>query len=237
MKEKNKFGFVKYLKTILVSGSKTEFYQSAGVDTYRSPQDPVVKAFVSPKISKLKKIIDFKENLKLLDIGCGNGTFTYYFNQNLFTVGVDNSRKMLAQKPEKISAVQADAAKLPFKDNAFDIVFEANMLHHINNDDPIIKETSRLSNKYIVLIEPNKINPLMFLFALLHKPDRKLLKLNIRDLNNKLSSLGYESEKLIRTGMIFQNATPRFFIPLLKIFDIDFIFGAYILSVYKKRKS
>ncbi len=38
-------------------------------------------------------------NTRLLDVGCGNGFFSYYFDQVCEVVGVDFSGKMLEKNP------------------------------------------------------------------------------------------------------------------------------------------
>jgi SAM-dependent methyltransferase len=240
MQEENggqKFSLVNYLRIILFGSKKVEYYKDDGILTYRDPHDPVVKAYVSPKLQKIKKIIRNNGNLTLLDVGCGNGTFTVYLKELYKTYGTDYSIKMLSRLSGTLPLALSDAYNLPFKASSFDVVFESNMIHHIENGNMVLGEMSRLSRKYIILIEPNIFNPLMALFCLIHKPDRKLFKLRFKNLKSLLENNGFYCIKTIRTGMVFQNATPGFLLPFLKLFDINFPFGAYVIMVFEKNES
>lgn len=46
------------------------------------------------------------------------------------------------------------------------MVFEANVLHHVADREGVIREMARTSSRYVVLLEPNRNNPLMFAFSL-----------------------------------------------------------------------
>lgn len=231
-KKKNKFSIFRYLQIIIFGSGGKDFYERKGVFTYRNPDDEVVASYVTPKIDIIKKSIPECINKKAIDIGCGNGTFTYYLKNFLNVAGIDKSKRMLEQYPENLQGVLSIAETLPFKTKTLDLVFEANLLHHVNDPALVVSEMIRLSRKNIVIIEPNKLNPLMFLFALIHKPDRGILHFKINELNRILFKSHFKLVKIVRTGMIFQNATPRFLLPVLKIFDVNFILGAYILAIY-----
>jgi ubiquinone/menaquinone biosynthesis C-methylase UbiE len=58
--------------------------------------------------------------------------------------------------------IVADASSLPFRDNAFDVVFEKDSLHHVNQPKEVLKEMRRVSRNLIVLVEGNRYNPLSF---------------------------------------------------------------------------
>ena len=64
--------------------------------------------------------------------------------------------------------------------------------------------------EYIVLIEPNRYNPLMFIFALLVKAERGVLFSGINKWRNTLKSLDVEIVAGMVTGMITQENTPAF---------------------------
>ena len=71
---------------------------------------------------------------------------------------------LLSQNPHGLLTC-GDAASLPFRDASFDLVFEANLLHHVSDANAVIGEMHRVSRKYVVLLEPNRYNPLMFAFS------------------------------------------------------------------------
>ncbi|MFC1724218.1 class I SAM-dependent methyltransferase [candidate division KSB1 bacterium] len=236
-KGNQKFSLINYLRIILFGSKKEDYYKDDGILTYRDPYDPVVKAYVFPKLKKINDTIPNDGSLTLLDVGCGNGTFTVYLKEMFKTYGTDYSIKMLSNISGTLPLALSDAHDLPFKASSFDVVFESNMIHHIDNETVVLEEMTRLSRKYIILIEPNIFNPPMALFSMIHKPDRKLFKLRFKKLKSFLKNRGFHCKKTIRTGMVFQNATPRFLLPFLKIFDINFPIGAYTILVFEKSES
>lgn len=205
---------------------------------YRNPADYLVKSFVMPKIKFMEEHGCFKRsNAKVLDVGSGNGTFSHYFNKYVNQVAcVDYSEQLLRANFSR-SKARATAYQLPFKDGQFDLVFEANLLHHVNDPYRVIEEITRCSREYIVLVEPNRYNPLMFIFALLVKAERGVLVSCINKWKNAIASLDIEIVAGMTTGMITQENTPEFMVPILKLFDFKFFLGEYIILIGKKRSS
>ena len=81
----------------------------------------------------------------LLDVGCGNGIFTLRFaNAGATVTGLDYSRHLLSQNVHP-GLVCGDATSLPFPDRSFDVVFEANLLHHVSDREHVIGEMARAS--------------------------------------------------------------------------------------------
>ncbi len=75
-----------------------------------------------------KKIMNHEPCLTVLDIGMGTGWFTKRLTDifpEAMIVGLDSARGMIdcaQQKEATFKIVQADASKLPFKEEAFDII-------------------------------------------------------------------------------------------------------------------
>lgn len=200
----------------------------------RAPDHKVVKSFVKPKIEFIEKRIGDISRLKLLDVGCGNGFFSYYFQDKLCSVGVDYSEFMLSVNPCQ-TKVLGSVLALPFKDNTFDIVFCSNLLHHL--DDPLaaVKEMSRLSRMFIIVSEPNRNNPLMFLFCLLKPEERSGLRFSLRYLKKIISraKLTYFSGTTL--GSILPNVTPVALLPFLQLVNKENLFGFYNLIIAKRK--
>ena len=75
--------------------------------------------------------------------------------------------------------------RLPFRPATFDLVFEANLLHHVKNRLIVVKEMAPVSRRWVVLIEPNRYNPLMLGFGIVVAAERGLLN-STRKSNLKL---------------------------------------------------
>lgn len=74
-----------------------------------------------------------KENRpgRILDIGCGTGKQLAMLPANLEAIGIDLSPAMLQQadKKKRTNCIQADAIKLPFADDSFDLAVSQFALH------------------------------------------------------------------------------------------------------------
>jgi SAM-dependent methyltransferase len=201
--------------------------------TYRSADDPVVAAYASPKLDFIEQVIPLAE-ASVLDVGCGNGVFTLYLRDRCRSVtGVDFSAHMLSENPCQ-PLIQADVERLPIRSDAYDVCFEANVLHHVDNPRRVVQEMARVSRRWVILLEPNRSNPVMFAFALLVKAERAVLRSHIGGLRDLAESCGLTVRLSLSTGMISQNNTPAALIPLLRMFDRPFALGEYLIVVAEK---
>jgi ubiquinone/menaquinone biosynthesis C-methylase UbiE len=94
----------------------------------------------------MKEVVDFAKRIhpgKLLDVGCGNGRNLIPFAKLGFDCyGVDFSRNMIEIAKRKFEKLGlkcmfkvADARSLPFKDESFDYVICAAVLHHLKKPE------------------------------------------------------------------------------------------------------
>lgn len=202
--------------------------------SYRGPGDPVVEAYVQPKIEFILQHVPVKPETQLLDVGCGNGIFTVPLAKHSNNVlGIDTSENLLKENPHPNVRV-GDATRLDFADNSFDVVFEANILHHIGDPEAAVREMVRVSRSHVILLEPNRYNPLMALFGLLVREERGLLKSSRGALEALLKRCGTRVTAALVTGMITQNATPEFMLPVLRLFDRQIWWGEYIVLIAEK---
>ena len=94
------------------------------------------------------------DNSKILDIGCAKGFMLYDFyklNPKLDLHGIDISKYAIDNSvPEIKNKLQvANATKLPYEDNFFDLVIAINTIHNLDKHECEIalKEISRVSKK------------------------------------------------------------------------------------------
>jgi len=93
----------------------------------------------------------------LLEIGCGNG---YYFEVlshltgcAIEYVGADNSQAMIESARGRypyLTFTLADATRLPFAENAFDIAWSGTVLMHVADYKKAIAETCRVARRFCV---------------------------------------------------------------------------------------
>jgi SAM-dependent methyltransferase len=201
---------------------------------YRLPQHPVIEGYVRPKLDYISRVVSLGKTTSLLDVGCGNGVFTYYFQQLCgFVTGLDNSRNMLAENPCP-HVVQCGATDLPFSDVSFDVAFEANLLHHVEDRTKVVREMARVSRRWVVLIEPNRYNPLMLAFGLVVPAERGLLTSTKASNLAIVREVGLKPISWMTTGMISQNNTPSVLLPILRRFDREIWYGEYVVLIAEK---
>jgi len=102
-----------------------------------------------------KYFSDYKEGAKVLDIGCGRGSYMVGFSRCNFSVyGVDkrlDSSKIM--EGSQVAECDLEHEFLPFEKNTFDIVFGKSVIEHILNTDLILSDIYRiLKPEGIVLI-------------------------------------------------------------------------------------
>lgn len=211
-----------------------DYWERHDLDNRRPPTHPVIAEYVGSKINILKKYMPIDKETTLLDVGCGNGFFTYYWDQLCTVTGVDYSEKMLAINPVK-NVRQMDANHLQFPDNSFDIVFCHALLHHVDDINSVIQEMKRVSKKYVVILEPNRNNPLMFLFSALVKEERKALTFTPKFLKNKLRENSLQAIDVFSCGMIVPNKMPAFLLPVVRHLNFRQPFGMTIFAVACKQ--
>ncbi len=201
--------------------------------SYRGPADPIFLAYAEPKLELIQRIIDL-EGKSVLDVGCGPGNFTRLLARRAArVVGCDSSDRMLSRRAEAagVEILRADARRLPFPDSSFDVVFAANLLHHLDDPAAALAQMRRVAREAVALIEPNALNPVMFGFSLLVPAERGGLRSTSGYLERLLRGAGLRVKRIWTTGMISQNHTPGFLLPLLRRFDFDFPLGEYHVLV------
>ncbi len=119
-------------------------------DSYTTASDSFADNIERPAIQQLIGNID---GARLLDLGCGSGTYSVSFaEQGSHVVALDLSATMisLAQDKARTLGIEADfrvadiREPLPFEDAQFDIVFTATALHYVDDIVAFMKEAARV---------------------------------------------------------------------------------------------
>lgn len=110
--------------------------------------------FWEPVIPTFKEYYNLDENSKILDIGCAKGFMLYDFTKAIpgITVkGIDISQYAIQNAKEEVKEhlQVANALKLPFEDNSFDLVISITTLHNLNKEDmkQALSEINRVTKK------------------------------------------------------------------------------------------
>lgn len=200
----------------------------------RHPSDRIISDFVRPKLDFIWRYIQAPDFI--LDVGCGNGYFTYYLAQIATTIGLDNSEAMLRQNPVK-TLVRGSADHLPFPDAAFDLVMCSNLLHHTSNPLHVIIEMKRTSKRYVVLSEPNRYNPAMLALSIAKREERRTLKFTfpyVRRLVHQAHLTIIDGHVM---GFVTPNRMPRKVASWFSRFNQPNPFAAYIVLIAERPNS
>lgn len=113
-----------------------------------------------PVAEAIARHYNLKAGSKILDVGCGKGFLLYEFTQvvpGIEVNGLDISEYAISNAKEEIRPFLqvGSAAKLPYQDQSFDLVYSLNALHNLYNYDlwSAIQEIERVGRggKYIVV--------------------------------------------------------------------------------------
>lgn len=115
-------------------------------------------------------LLNLKENVCMLDIGCGTG-WALGQAANLIDgkgtfYGVDLSEKMIEKAKENFNGrenfhfIKANAEEIPLADNQFDIIICTNSFHHYLHPDKALKEMLRIlkTGGKLYLLDPTVDN-------------------------------------------------------------------------------
>ena len=104
--------------------------------------------------SGVVSLLDIKENICVLDIGCGTGwalgQIAKLVDGKGSFYGIDLSAKMIEKAKENFKEqkqfqfMKANAESIPLEDNKFDVIICTNSFHHYLNPDKALKEMYRL---------------------------------------------------------------------------------------------
>lgn len=154
-------------------------------------------------IKKITDKIKLNKSSKIIDIGCGSGKSLSYFREFGFknSIGIDfslNALKNCRVRGFKINkdVFLMDATKTKFKSNSFDLVFAEGLLEHYKNFMALAREFSRLSRRYILIVQPDHFTLtgklLNILVSKIEKGHVKEYDYKMSDFINIFKELGFE---------------------------------------------
>ena len=171
------------------SPSLNDFYSSYSIDDFYKNQDTWSNAPIKPFKASVHKKLSFgvlpgyrnfdlfyeryrsavaileargllKKDMKILDIGAGEGFFKFFFDKmypeklEWFGVEIWKERAAFCRHIgyKQVDEVNLEAGKLPYKDASFDLVLASHVIEHIPNPSQIVKEMGRVLQEDGILI-------------------------------------------------------------------------------------
>lgn len=187
----------------------------------RSHDHPVVSAAFQPLASWMASLVEVPAGASVLDVGCGNGYLTSRLAGRFKTVvGLDASEAMLKYNPCG-GKVLGFSTALPFRSKSFDIVSSSHLLHHLVEADrrATLSEMARVAKKAVVCFEPNRNNPLNFVFSLASPSERMAIRFTRGYLRKLLLDAGLRACSVHAQGWIVPRKAPAWWIPVGRRLD------------------
>ncbi len=94
---------------------------------------------------------------RILDVGCGTGELSRVLAAESpgEVIGCDADPDLLAAAGERVPVVAGDALRLPFSDDAFDLVVCQALLINLPDPAAAVAEFARVSSDLVAAVEPN----------------------------------------------------------------------------------
>lgn len=178
------------------------------------------------------------KNKTVLDLGCGPGAFSISISDECKKIyAIDIIEDFV--KATKLNSIEygknnivtkfQNNNEIPAKSNFFDLVFLVDVLHHVENIEDFLTEVKRVlkNNGKIVIFEPNKLNPLMYLIHLLDHNERGLLKLGRPGIYKKKLKDFFQIEDVKFSGLVIgpDHKIFEIIVNILKVKIISFFLG------------
>lgn len=133
-------------------------------------KDEIIQTSTFTHIKRLKELFLSKKARLSLNCGCGGGEQKDIFGPSVgIDISIANVRSLVKAGGQ---GVVADMEFIPFKDEAFDIVYGFGILHHLSDIKKGVSEATRVLKKggYIGFGgENNGLCPLLYVMAFLYR--------------------------------------------------------------------
>jgi SAM-dependent methyltransferase len=131
---------------------------------------------------------------KVLDVGCGTGALLDQLQSRSTELwGLDASQEALkfcALRGHK-NLLRADATRIPFRENYFDVITAIGLIEHLNDDLVFLHEIKRILKPNGILVLLTSSFP--YLWSMHDTANEHKRRYYLRPLNREINKLGFET--------------------------------------------
>lgn len=149
----------------------------------------------------------------VLDLGCGSGMFLVRLAKLCKTVvGADVSKPLIdialsaveTLRLQNVTALEVGAGVLSFDSAAFDKVVMVDVIHHLEDIESVLDEVHRVLKPCgkLLIFEPNKLNPALFMMCVLDRNEWGLLPLGTKSAYEKVLAPHFKIEHFSFCGLL-----------------------------------
>ncbi len=181
--------------------------------------------------------LEFPKNSKILDAGCGPGTYCKILGKNYKVLGIDFSKKMIqiAKKKTKNKNVEyrvASVYKIPCKNAVFDAILCSGVFQSLENPNTALAEFRRVLKKGGILLLDTLVAPP---YKQIDFGKDKTKKYNLWILRKNILNAGFEKVKTKTIWIMPENL--KYMEPVLEMLDslkINQLIAHTVLFIAKK---
>ena len=140
----------------------TETYSSANAQKY-THKSRLYQWHIQAFMQQVYQLLAQTEAQSVLDAGCGEGFVTSYLarqNPALRLTGVDLNKEAIAYAQDHFGDLAhfrtGSLYKLPFSDNAFDLIVCSEVLEHLDDTDRALSELKRVARRHVLITVPRE---------------------------------------------------------------------------------
>lgn len=114
------------------------------------------------RLALIRRYVDL-ENARILDVGCGIGTYARRLREVSPAVyGIDVDRRRVRQGSQSVpNLLLAASEHIPFREDEFDVVLLHEVIEHVADDRATLREACRVTRPggKVVVYAPNRLYP------------------------------------------------------------------------------
>ncbi len=196
--------------TAKTAASRLRIFQSAVFENW----DTTLDIRRDPRLSKVIKILKELPSGRMLDVGCGYGKLSAgLVKMGWQAVGIDIvSGPLQASAVQGVQPIRGDfLSALPFRDQAFDLVFAGEVIEHTTSERALIRDLARVLKPggQLVVTTPNLVSLRNRIYMLLGKlPLNAAAEFHYRvftleSLTNLVESQGFRVQTVSSSYVLF----------------------------------